>query len=205
MPRFQAGIDQSSLVYRIEAVFVARTDGCHPQGQKDHVILGHALCPQVVVADAIVGFSNTNARCAELALTKQPQEPVAEVFQTGNTRALTPPVDVKVLHAKIRRFSAGERFFGRRAQQGGIAERKTMINREHVAGAPTDPACGHCPVAGLPSAAPGQRTNLKLMCRLDELYLELPFAGARSWFVVCDEQAFLFGCKPPMRFARSTD
>jgi hypothetical protein len=77
-------------------------------------------------------FSNTNARCAELALTKQPQEPVAEVFQTGNTRALTPPMDVKVLHPKVRRFSAGERFFGRRAQQGVTAERKTMIIREHA-------------------------------------------------------------------------
>jgi hypothetical protein len=56
MPRFQAGIDQSSLVYRIEAAFVARTNACHPQGQKGHVILGHALRPQAVVADAIVGL-----------------------------------------------------------------------------------------------------------------------------------------------------
>jgi hypothetical protein len=52
---------------------------------------------------------------------------------------------------------------------------------------------------------PVSETNLKLRCRLDELYLELAFAGARSWFVDCDEQAFLFGCKPPKRFARSTD
>jgi hypothetical protein len=52
---------------------------------------------------------------------------------------------------------------------------------------------------------PVSETNLKLMCRLDELYLELPFAGARSWFVDCDEQAFLFGCKPPMRLTGSTD
>src|ERR1700726_1613559 len=32
---------------------------------------------------------------------KQLQERVAEVFEPGKTRAVTPPVDVKVLHAKI--------------------------------------------------------------------------------------------------------
>ncbi|SAL07662.1 transposase [Caballeronia calidae] len=62
---------------------------------------------------------------------KQLQERVSELFETGKSTTGEPPVDVTVFHAKIG-FDAGERFFKRSAQQGGVAERKAMINRAHA-------------------------------------------------------------------------
>jgi hypothetical protein len=56
----------------------------------------------------------------------------AGVFGSGAAgTASTPVVDLKVLHAKIGELALGERFFGRRAQQGRHAERKAMIDRGH--------------------------------------------------------------------------
>ena len=42
-----------------------------------------------------------------------------------------PPVDVKSLHARIGELTLENAFFRRRAHQGGIAERKAMIDRSH--------------------------------------------------------------------------
>src|SRR6266403_6260105 len=50
------------------------------------------------------------------------------VFGPGNAAPATPAIDVKSLHAKIGELT---RFFRRSARQGGIAERKAMIDREH--------------------------------------------------------------------------
>lgn len=40
-------------------------------------------------------------------------------------------MDLKALHAKIDQPSLETEFFGRRAQQGRVVERKAMIDREH--------------------------------------------------------------------------
>src|SRR3954447_2663763 len=59
----------------------------------------------------------------------QLQEGAAGVFGcAAGVGANTPTVDVKSLHAKIGALTL---VFGRSAQQGGIAERKAMIDREH--------------------------------------------------------------------------
>jgi hypothetical protein len=56
----------------------------------------------------------------------------ADVFERGgNSKSSASEIDVKSLHAKNRRAGAGERFFRTCAQQGGISERKPMINRNH--------------------------------------------------------------------------
>src|SRR5215204_4216951 len=58
----------------------------------------------------------------------------ADVFGAragGGNGATQPAVDVKSLHAKIGELTLENDFFGRSARQGGIAERKTMIDRAH--------------------------------------------------------------------------
>ncbi|WP_346732093.1 hypothetical protein [Bradyrhizobium sp. 30] len=45
--------------------------------------------------------------------------------------AAVPAVDVKSLHAKIGELTLENDFLERCAHQGGIAERKAMIDREH--------------------------------------------------------------------------
>nr|WP_097189616.1 IS3 family transposase [Caballeronia arationis] len=110
---------------------------------------------------------------------KQLQERVAEVFETGKTSA-EPPVDVKVLHAKIGQLTLENGFFRGRARQGGIAERKAMIDRAHAL-----PVSRQVQLVGIARSSayyqprPVSETDLKLMRRLDELHLEFPFAGAR--------------------------
>ncbi|WP_425266574.1 IS3 family transposase [Caballeronia arationis] len=110
---------------------------------------------------------------------KQLQERVAEVFETGKTSA-EPPVDVKVLHAKIGQLTLENDFLEGRARQGGIAERKAMIDRAHAL-----PVSRQVQLVGIARSSayyqprPVSETDLKLMRRLDELHLEFPFAGAR--------------------------
>ena len=65
------------------------------------------------------------------ALRDQLLEGASGVFCDGKPDTL-PPVDVKELHAKIGELTLTNDFFSRRAHQGGIAERKTMIDREHA-------------------------------------------------------------------------
>ena len=79
-----------------------------------------------------------------------------------------------------RRADAGERFFRRRAQQGGIAERKAMIDREHDL-----PITKQAEVLRISRGSvyylprPVSAADLAIMRRLDRLHLEFPFAGAR--------------------------
>src|SRR6202165_141130 len=79
-----------------------------------------------------------------------------------------------------RRTDAGERFFRRRAHQGGIAERKAMIDRKHDL-----PITQQAEVLRISRRSvyylprPVSQTDLAIMRRLDRLHLEFPFAGAR--------------------------
>ena len=76
---------------------------------------------------------------------------------------------------------AGERFFGRRARQGGsVAERKAMIDRDHelsVSRQAKALGISRGSVYYLPR--PTSEADLALMRRIDELHLEYPFAGSR--------------------------
>src|SRR2546428_2894263 len=79
-----------------------------------------------------------------------------------------------------RRTDAGERFFRRRAHQGGIAERKTMIDREHDLSITRQAEVlqiSRGSVYYLPRPVPD--ADLAIMQRLDRLHLEYPFAGSR--------------------------
>src|SRR5450432_4303599 len=79
-----------------------------------------------------------------------------------------------------RRAGAGERFFGRRAHQGGFAERKAMIDRTHDL-----PISRQAKALNISRGAvyykprPVSPKDLRVMRRIDELHLERPFAGAR--------------------------
>src|SRR5712691_8754356 len=56
----------------------------------------------------------------------------ADVFGPGGGTAQSAPlVDVKALHATIGELNLENRFFRGRARQGGIAERKALIDRDH--------------------------------------------------------------------------
>src|SRR3989337_1827177 len=79
-----------------------------------------------------------------------------------------------------RRADPGERFFRGRAQQGGIAERKAMIDRGHalsVTQQATVVGIARSTAYYLPRAV--SAADLELMRRIDALHLEFPFAGAR--------------------------
>nr|WP_244832204.1 IS3 family transposase [Caballeronia sp. TF1N1] len=111
---------------------------------------------------------------------RQLQERAADVFGTAGVRSNEPPVDVKTLHAKIGQLSLENGFFKRRAQQGGIAERKAMIDRGHQL-----PVSQQAKLVGIARSSAYYRprqiseAEQNLMRRIDELHLEFPFAGAR--------------------------
>lgn len=62
---------------------------------------------------------------------KQLQERVADVFEGGSAAPSAPPVDGKVLHAKIGQLTL-ENDFLESAQQGGTAGREAMIDPDHA-------------------------------------------------------------------------
>ncbi|MEX3630051.1 MAG: IS3 family transposase [Burkholderia sp.] len=111
---------------------------------------------------------------------RQLQERAADVFGAAGPMSSEPPVDVKTLHAKIGQLSLENGFFKRRAHQGGIAERKTMIDRTHAL-----PISQQTRLVGIARSSayyrpqPVSETDLLLMRRIDELHMEFPFAGAR--------------------------
>nr|WP_186157265.1 IS3 family transposase [Burkholderia gladioli] len=111
---------------------------------------------------------------------RQLQERAADVFGAAGPMSSEPPVDVKTLHAKIGQLSLENGFFKRRAHQGGIAERKTMIDRTHAL-----PVSQQTRLVGIARSSayyrpqPVSETDLLLMRRIDELHMEFPFAGAR--------------------------
>src|SRR5436305_15352872 len=75
-----------------------------------------------------------------------------------------------------------DRFFRRGAHQGGIAERKAMIDREHDLSITKQAEAlriSRGSVYYLPRPVP--EADLALMQRLDRLHLEYPFAGSRMF------------------------
>ena len=79
-----------------------------------------------------------------------------------------------------RRADLGERFFRGRAQQGGIAERKAMIDRDHelsVTSQAEAVGIARSTVYYLPR--PASAVDLDLMKQIDKLHTEFPFAGSR--------------------------
>ncbi|WP_373429603.1 MULTISPECIES: IS3 family transposase [Cupriavidus] len=112
---------------------------------------------------------------------QQLAEHAADVFGGGKTKtAAEPPVDVKALHAKIGQLTLENDFLGARARQGGIAERKAMIDRDHPL-----PVSRQVKLVDISRSSvyyqprPISDADLRLMRRIDELHLEHPFAGAR--------------------------
>src|SRR5260221_13799816 len=73
-----------------------------------------------------------------------------------------------------------DQFFRRRAHQGGIAERKAMIDREHDL-----PITKQAEILQISRGSvyylprPVSDSDLAIMRRLDRLHLEFPFAGSR--------------------------
>ncbi|MCP3462001.1 MULTISPECIES: IS3 family transposase [unclassified Bradyrhizobium] len=106
-------------------------------------------------------------------------EGAAGVFGQDNGPAEA-PVDLKALHAKIGELALENGFFVRRAHQGGPAERKAMIDRDHDLS-----VVRQAKVLNLARSTvyyeprPVSAEDLVLMRRLDELHLDYPFAGAR--------------------------
>src|ERR1700710_827328 len=79
-----------------------------------------------------------------------------------------------------RRVDADQRFFVRRARQSRSAERKAMIDRGHdlpIAKQAKALGISRGSVYYLPRPVPA--ADLAVMRRMDELHLELPFAGSR--------------------------
>ncbi|NKE68859.1 IS3 family transposase [Ramlibacter sp. RBP-2] len=109
---------------------------------------------------------------------RQLLEHAAEAFGGGAQAA--DPVDLAPLHAKIGQQALEPGFFSRRAHQGGIAERKAMIDRDHALTVTRQAellAISRGSVYYLPRAV--SAPDLALMRRLDELHLEHPFMEAR--------------------------
>src|SRR5438128_7661788 len=86
----------------------------------------------------------------------------------------------EVAACQDRGVDAGERFFRRSAHQGGIAERKAMIDRGHDLSITRQAEVlkiSRGSVYYLPR--PVSSADLAIMRHLDRLHLEFPFAGSR--------------------------
>ena len=71
-------------------------------------------------------------------------------------------------------------FFRRRAHQGGIAERKAMIDREHNLSITKQAAALNISRGSVYYLSrPVSASDLEVMRRLDRLHLQFPFAGSR--------------------------
>ncbi|WP_436308170.1 IS3 family transposase [Variovorax sp. LjRoot290] len=110
---------------------------------------------------------------------RQLLERAAGVFGAAAT-AQEPAVDLKALHAKIGQLTLEKRFFRGCAHQGGIAERKAMIDRDADLSIKRQAL-----LLGISRGSvyyhpePIAESELALMRRIDELHLEHPFAGSR--------------------------
>ncbi|MFN3806534.1 IS3 family transposase [Asticcacaulis sp.] len=91
-----------------------------------------------------------------------------------------PAPDLKELHAKIGQQALEIGFFSRRAGQGRVAERKTMIRPDHDL-----PIKRQAELLQISRSSvyyqprPVSDADLAVMRQIDELHLEYPFAGAR--------------------------
>ena len=104
----------------------------------------------------------------------------ADVFGPGGGHGGTAGDRREVAARQDRRADAGERFFRGRAHQGGIAERKAMIDRAHdlpITKQAEVLRISRGSVYYLPRPVP--EADLAIMRRLDRLHLEFPFAGSR--------------------------
>ncbi|PNE09576.1 MAG: IS3 family transposase [Beijerinckiaceae bacterium] len=121
-------------------------------------------------------------------------EGAAGVFGHGRVQAVPAPVDLKALHAKIGELALENDFLGRRAHQGGLAERKAMIDRTHVL-----PISRQAKVLNISRGTvyyqprPVSPKDLRVMRRIDELHLERPFAGARMLRDFLDREGIAVG------------
>ncbi|MGU3330497.1 IS3 family transposase [Methylobacterium mesophilicum] len=118
----------------------------------------------------------------------------AGVFGAASRPETTPAIDVKTLHAKIGELTLTNGFFVRRARQGRIAERKTMIDRAHdlpIAKQAQALGISRGSVYDLPRAVPA--ADLAVMRRVDELHLELPFAGSRMLGDLLNKEGITIG------------
>ncbi|MFB9265487.1 IS3 family transposase [Bradyrhizobium erythrophlei] len=149
----------------------------------------HSAAFKAKVALAAVKGDRTIAQLAEhfdvhpnqiTTWKSQLEASASEIFGPGGGTPATPAVDVKSLHAKIGELTLENGFFRRRAHQGGIAERKAMIDREHELPITKQAEAlniSRGSVYYLPRPVPD--ADLAIMQRLDRLHLEYPFAGSR--------------------------
>ncbi|XIA61997.1 IS3 family transposase [Bradyrhizobium sp. TZ2] len=111
----------------------------------------------------------------------QLESKAADAFgPSGGSGAEQAAIDVKSLHAKIGELTLENGFFRRSAHQGGIAERKAMIDRKHDLSITRQAEVlqiSRGSVYYLPRPVPD--ADLAIMRRLDRLHLEFPFAGSR--------------------------
>lgn len=109
--------------------------------------------------------------------------------------------DLKVLHAKIGQLTLENNFLEGvltkpACRRGGIAKRKAMIDR-------TDkfPVARQCRILYIARSAayyqpvPVSPEELALMRRIDELHLNLPFAGARMLSKMIKRESKPAGCR----------
>ena len=102
----------------------------------------------------------------------------ADVFEKSG--ATEPPVDVKAMHAKIGQLILENDFFRKCAYQGGVAERKAIIDRGHVLSIKRQAELlGMSRSSVYYQAHPVSAGDLELMRRIDQLHLEHPFMGSR--------------------------
>src|SRR3954467_8366531 len=115
----------------------------------------------------------TSLRCPS---AWQPNPGRRSTYRCGDSVQTTGTTSVTA--RKDRRADAGKRFFRGGAHQGGIAERKAMIDREHDL-----PITRQAKVLRISRGSvyylprPVSASDLEVMRRLDRLHLEFPFAG----------------------------
>src|SRR6266404_8509272 len=120
------------------------------------------------------GSGASRLRPRPVASRKSGAGPGRQIFGTGSRSRH------QVAARQDRRTGAGERFFRTCARQGGISERKAMIDRHHKLALTKQAALlGISRGSVYYEPAPVSAADLALMRRLDELHLEFPFAGAR--------------------------
>ncbi|WP_236728644.1 IS3 family transposase [Methylobacterium sp. WSM2598] len=121
-------------------------------------------------------------------------EGAAGVFGAASRSESTPAIDVKTLHAKIGELTLTNDFLFRRARQSRSAERKAMIDRGHDL-----PIAKQAKALGISRGSvyylsrPVPAADLGVMRRMDELHLELPFAGSRMLRDLLNKEGIAIG------------
>lgn len=117
---------------------------------------------------------------------------IAELAQKHDLHPTQINESRKLLHDRA--ADVGEGFFARRAQQGGIAERKKMIDRDH-----NILLCRQAQLLDISRGSvyyQGQQASqddLKLMRRIDEPHLNYPFVGSRILLDMLRLEGFVVG------------